>query len=308
MGGGSLRPAGPGAALRGQPAGHAAGRRLPDGRYLLLKQELGVYKVDYRAIPILLDRESGTLTEGAVVAMRTAVWSGEGFWIDHFVHLNLDLTASRHDALADALGETEERQITDSSVAPGAGRICALTGPGSWPDPVRLDLACADLDGSHPMRLPDFLETRQAQLGPVAGLSLSPDGRYAAVMGWEPVALLVDLSAPGEQPLAIPIPEGPRLIDVLLWSPDSAHLLVGGLGVVALEGNLLLPYAGWAAAWTPDGTGLVLPGREGAEWVMAYLDGRREAFTAPEGRSVSVLRQPLQDGRLVMTYFDPGRP
>lgn len=242
----------------------------PDGRYLLLWQQMGPYKGDNRAIPHLLDRQTGDLMTGEQVTMRTGLWSGHGFWIDYLVHLGMDLTVTTYPDLARALGETPDRGIHSTPVAPAANRVAALVGRPRSHD--SFDLAWAQLDGTEVVRLPHVAKRRETELGNIATVALSPDGRYVAIASDEPYARIIDTSNPGEeQGVTVEAPANAQSWNVLVWAPDSRHLLVGGLGVVDLRDNVILPYEEGRAVWSQDGKSLIIPGAGSRPWTIAAL-------------------------------------
>lgn len=267
-----------------------------DGRYLLLATHLGQGKGDYAAIPHLLDRESGHLTTGAEIQLRNPVWSGEGFWLDHLRHLNLDGTLTTYPALIEALGESAEREIRSSAI--GGTKVVALIGKPRTPD--LFDLAWGALDGSAVQHLSGLIQPHETQMGNIAAVALSPDGRYIAVTGWQPYGLIIDTTNPErERWVEFEVPPD-RLILNLAWAPDSAHVLIDGYGVIDLDGELLRLVEGFAT-WSPKG-GLLRRLGDTTTWQIIWLEGGEQSFAAPDGWPVGF----LPDGRVITSAFDPG--
>lgn len=274
----------------------------PDGRYLLLTEQLGEYKGDYTAIPYLLDRADGSLKQGPKSSVRFAVWSGTGFQIDRLLHLDLNLRVESRDALAAALGlKPDTREIIDISFAPDGKRFAALVGKRWSGPPEPVDLVMGNLDGSGLTVVPKVITGVATQIGDLAYLALSPDGQWLAISGQEGTALART---------AAPAPDGwvwlqkeNTLGTGMEWAPDSRHIRVGQGGVYNLTGNPVFQVeSNWGLVWRD--------GRGGVAYTHLWragqfgLSGVGAEVKLPD---FSIPRAFLPDGRLLVWNMTPKR-
>lgn len=263
----------------------------PDGRYLLLVQALGQEKGDDTAVPYLFDRTTGTLNQGGQTAIRTAAWSGNGFYIDWLTHLDLQLKETHLDPLAGALHLQEgEREVISISFAVDSNRFVALVGP-RWKPGEPVDLVQGNRDGTGLTVLPKAVYGTDTQMGTVAAIALSPDGQYAALTD-RAGAALVRLSDPApEQWVRVASSSFP-----IEWAPDSAHVWFGTGQILDLTGKPVLDTgAKYNLVWQPDGKGGVVSGYDGLH--SFRLDDSTDDLQAP---AASQARGFLPDGRLVV--------
>jgi dipeptidyl aminopeptidase/acylaminoacyl peptidase len=263
----------------------------PDGRYLLLTEQLGQYKGDYTAIPYLLDRSTGNVQQGAQTNVRMAQWSGHGFFIDRLAHLDLQLKETRLDSLAAALGlKEQEREIIDIAFTPDGERFAALVGRNWAEEP--LDLVLGNVGGSDLTIQPRAITGMATQIGTLAWIALSPDRQMVGLSGTEGTVLV---------PVAKPAPENRVLLSAaqgrgLTWSPDSAHVWVDNAGLFDRSGKVLVKAdGGYPVLWLPDGTGVVPRGFD--QLVRTGLDGTSVPLKAPDW---GVPAGFLPDGRLLV--------
>lgn len=265
----------------------------PDGRYLLLAEQLGQYKGDYTAIPYLLDRQDGSLKQGPKTSVRFAYWSGNGFHIDKLLHLDLGLQVERRDALAKALGLKErEREIIDISFAADGKRFAALVGQGWNAQPAPLDLVQGNLDGTNLSVVPGVLHGTDTQIGTVAHLGLSPDGQWLALAGRDGAALARAADPAPEQWIRFPANYE------IVWAPDSRHVRFGVGGVFDLSGKPVLPVEQARGLVWQDGQGGVIF-YHGVEVDLFRLDGARSRLEVPD---FAIPRAFLPDGRLLVWH------
>lgn len=153
------------------------------------------------------------------------------------------------------------RAVADSKPLIGSprwspdGRSLAFVSGGGSAQPV---LYTVNADGTHRRTLGDTL----------SGPSWSPDSRRVAFARRDRTGLalyVIGADGTGSRRLATILPYGepPAWISPVAWSPSGKHLLYpcgGELCVGAMDGTLaaLLPRGGGQAAWSPDGSRIVV--------------------------------------------------
>jgi len=193
----------------------------------------------------------------------------------------------------------------------GEGRIAFTRGESGWPRPAQLGVI--DADGKNWRVLPPF---------DVAGLSLSPDGRFIAFRPYNPMTGCS--CAPGDL-MTITVDgrlryrrlvrhDSPdisryRWLAGLAWSPDGRSIAFtprgGGISAVNLSNHRQrrMVRDGWDPTWSPDGKKLAFErGQQQAPdlWVVD-LATKKERRLVRNGRSPDW----SPDGRRIVFYRCP---
>jgi|GEM_PF-6896041 len=271
----------------------------PDGRWWLLVKSLAEYKGDYRAIPYLYDQSTGELREGSQRDIRGTVrWSGQGFFINRLVHMDLAFEEERYPEVREALAlKPGERELIDFTTGADGNRFVALVGH-PWDDRQPLDLVIGTLDGSSMAIVHQVMKGVATQSGVIAHASISPDGQWLTL-------------AAGEESYLIPTADGAdREAWIALqpgqaaeWSPHSRSFVLGGK-VYDLTGRPVgsLPQGG---IWHPDGERLIDPGRIYAPSLLVGLDGSSIELNLPDYAWPTGF---LPDGRVLAIQVDYPAP
>lgn len=287
----------------------------PDARYVMMYAPNGD-----QVTPFVLDRNSGQLQQGKPMQIQpgNVTWSGRGFWVDGLTHLNLDLHVETNPKLRKALGLDDGMQLVAASFSADGNRVAALVGPAridQTQPALSLDLILAKADGSSMVRVakavqPWWTPTR----GPVALLSLSPDGSQLAITAESPRAALVNTSNPERAKWKAPsnmTVGGPGPTDQHtsppgakpLWSPDGQHVWMPAVGIVATDLTVTVAASSsdWGLAWQPDGKGILL-GMPSATYGVAKVSGEMTKLALPpDVRPIGY----LPDGRLLAETHQP---
>lgn len=267
----------------------------PDGRYVLLVKQLGLAKGDLRALPYLLDRQTGQLTGGKEMEINldALAWSGRGFWVNWLVELDLQLGVNTHEALRQAVGSGKETRLVEAVVSADGSKVAALLAGAD----DRMDLVVGDTKGSHLLRITAAVKARQSQGDPMALVLISPDGKYVGIIGESPQGALVNTANP-EPKAWVQFRRDAWPMDRPSWSPDSAHLFIPGTGVIDLTGTLVLAERE-RGIWNRDGSGLIIPGKP---YKIISLGG---SATTVDGPADTWAHGFLPDGKLIISRFEP---
>lgn len=242
----------------------------PDGRYFLFLRKpwppnWNVHS--FQRFPYLHDRETGAWQVWPAVEWDGARWQPDSPypWVNGNQRLAPD-------------GQIEtvtfppqvEGQVFAPAVSADGRWLAALRYPSGSRYPEAADLLLLDRQSGDLRTYPGLVRPRHGlERGPMGYLRWSPDSRHLYVLhvttapanpGREVRSelFLVTPGSPAENgfpPGWRRLVEKPGWFRPDGWSPDSRHVTLYGLGVLNLEGEMVLP--GVAGHWSPDGQRLI---------------------------------------------------
>lgn len=272
-------------------AGQGRIRLSPDAHYLLYS---ACDPCDERLLyrPMILDLQTMQAKPASETVQgwrmpRLVPWSNDGFWVEPLVQVSVDGRVETHPELRRAL-VPEGWTLLAAEVSSDEHWVALAIKPERPSAETVADLVIADRHGDAVKRIERGIPAIEYSRGTDLSISWAPDSSQFVACGMD--CWLIDPTHPAKE--AWHQFPGRKPPNAVRFSPEGKHVLIPGVGVVRLDGTVVLPLAG-DAVWNADGTGVLTSGR-----VVEYrLDGSR---TERGDIGDQVILGWLPDGQIVL--------